>query len=118
MFAFYCQKSGLRKTPLHKASTKGTGEHLKSAVELNNDDSLKVRLSTAIDPTDSHAKDVQYHNNCWNKYVCNVLRKPNANGPSKSDTDTEIASEIKFLSILDSLLADGNKLAKEVKPQL
>ena len=108
---FFCQKSGLRRNPLHKASTKRAGEHLRSAVELSNDDSLKVRLNTAIDPTDAHAIDVQYHNNCWNKYVCNVLRKANASGPSKSDAETEIASEIEFLSLLDSLLADGNILS-------
>ena len=65
MFAFFCQKSGLRKNPIHKVSTKRAGEHLKSAVELSNDTSLKVRLSTAIDPTVAHATDVQYHNNCW-----------------------------------------------------
>ena len=108
---FFCQKSGLRRNPLHKASTKRAGKHLRSAVELSNDDSLKVRLNTAIDPTDAHAIDVQYHNNCWNKYVCNVLRKANASGPSKSDAETEIASEIEFLSLLDSLLADGNILS-------
>ena len=46
------------------------------------------------------------------EYVCNVLRKPNAKGPNKSETDTEIASEIKFLSLLVSLLAGENKVTK------
>ena len=58
MFAFFCRKSGLRRIILDKASTNGSGKYLKSANELSNDDSLKVRLGTAIDPTDAHAIDV------------------------------------------------------------
>ena len=111
-FFFFCQKSGLRRNPLHKDSTKGVGEHLESKTEVSNDNNLKVRLNTVVDPTNAQFIDVQYLNNCRNKYVCNVLRKQNAIGSSNGDADTEIALTIIFLSILDSLLADGNKLGK------
>ena len=55
---FFCQISGLRRIILFKASTNGSGKYLKSAIELSNDDSFKVRLGTAIDPTYAHAIDV------------------------------------------------------------
>ena len=109
---FFCQKSGLRRNPLHKDSNKGVGEHLESKAELSNNNSFKVCLKTVVDPTDAQFIDVHYLNNCRNKYVCNVLRKQNAIGSSNGDADTKIALTIKFLSLLDSLLADGNKLGK------
>ena len=120
MFAFTVGNFGCEETHSIRLEQRELENILNS--QLSNDDNIKVHLSTAIDPTDAQATDVQYHNNCWNKYVCNVLRKPNAKGPSKSDFDTEISSEIKLLSIilrlLDGLLADGNKLAQISKAQV
>ena len=111
----FCQKSGFRRHPLHKDSTKGVGENLESKAELSKDNSLKVHLNTVVDPTDAQFIDVQYLNNCRNKYVYNVRKKQKAIGSSNGDADTKIALTIKFLRLLDSLLADGNNLGKICK---
>ena len=44
-------------------------------------------------------------------FVMYWLKKLYEKGPSKHFAETEIASEIELLSLLDSLLADGNILS-------
>ena len=41
------------------------GKNLKDAVNLNNNDKLKVRLNEALNSLDSHATDVLYHKKCY-----------------------------------------------------
>ena len=47
---------------------------MKDAVNLNNNDKLKVRLNEALNPLDAHAIDVLYHKKCWAISVSNLLR--------------------------------------------
>ena len=51
---------------------------MRRALEKSNEDTLKVKLGTAIGPTDDHAIDIQYHLKCWNTHVSNILRRNNA----------------------------------------
>ena len=51
---FVCVKGPQYENPLHKVTTTGVGESLPRAVEKSNDDTLKVKLGTAIGPTDAH----------------------------------------------------------------
>ena len=55
--------------------TFNAGKSLKDAVNLNNNDKLKVRLNEALNPLDIHAIDVLYHKKCWAINVSNLLRQ-------------------------------------------
>ena len=71
---------------------------------------LKVRLCSAIDPTDAHAIDVLYHNVCWANNVTNVLRSNRFSNTllEGDDRESHIATDIEFISILGGWLEDGN----------
>ena len=70
---FFCDAKPSRCNPLFIVRTDAAGPHLRSATELSNDDNYRIKLSTAINPNDAHANDVQYHNKCWTLHVTNVL---------------------------------------------
>lgn len=106
---FFCQGSGTKKYPLHKVATDAAGESLKEAVEKLENDSFRVRLSTAINPSDAHAIDVRYHMNCWSKHVVNVLRKTDSS-ESHEIAEADYAAEIEFINLIENLLSDGSIL--------
>ena len=58
---FFCDEEGSKRNPLHKVATFNAGEDLKDAVDLNNNDKLKVRLNEALNPLHTHAIDVLDH---------------------------------------------------------
>ena len=47
---FFCDEEGSKRHPLHKVATFNAGKNLKDAVNLNNNDKLKVRLNEALNP--------------------------------------------------------------------
>lgn len=106
---FFCQESGTKKYPLHKVATDAAGESLKEAVEKSENDSFRVRLSTAINPSDAHAIDVRYHMYCWSKYVVNVLRKTDSS-EGHEIAEADYAAEIEFINLIENLLSDGSIL--------
>jgi len=68
-------------------------------------ETLRVKLSTAIDPTEAHTIDVKYHKRCWALNVTNVLRV----GKSPEDRTSlaaEVAAEIEFTNLTESMLLD------------
>ena len=69
----FCDEEGGKRHPLHKVATFNAGKNLKDAVNLNNNDKLKVRLNEALNPLDAHATDVLYHKKCWAINVSNLL---------------------------------------------
>jgi len=106
-FWVFCQQGARRRNPLYKLATENAGIKLQRAVELGKDDKLKIRLSTSIDPKDAHAIDVRYHKNCWTLCVSTVLRKTTTES-AQGNVESEIAAEIKFMSMLDSILLQGS----------
>ena len=78
--------------------TSSAGESLNEAIRLSKDDSLRVKLSTAIDAKDAHANDIKYHKNCWLTNVTNVVRK--ATSPAESSNlISEISARIEFMAV-------------------
>ena len=45
---FFCDEEGSKQNPLHKVATFNAGKTLRDAVDLNNNDTLKVRLNEAL----------------------------------------------------------------------
>ena len=58
---FFCDEEGSKRNPFHKVATFNAGKNLKGAVDLNNNDKLKVRLNEAPNALDAHAIAVLYH---------------------------------------------------------
>jgi len=77
--------------------TMNAGVSLCQAIELSRNENLRVKFSTAINASDAHAIDIQYHKNCWPKNVSNVLCKPLASRSLSSVLPGEIATKIEFL---------------------
>ena len=59
---------------MHKVATDKAGSILKNAVEKANNNTLKVKLSTAINQEDAHAIDIRYHKKCWATHVNHLER--------------------------------------------
>ena len=107
---FFCDEEGSKRHPLHKVATFNAGKNLKDAVNLNNNDKLKVRLNEALNPLDTHAIDVLYHKKCWAISVSNLLQQKRLDYLTKDSEAVEavLATEIEFLSLLEGWLTDGN----------
>ena len=105
---FFCDEGPCWNNQLHKVATTSAGESLKKAVELSGNDNWRVKLSTAIDPKDAHAIDIQYHLKCWGKNVSHILRKPEIPKNDSNDNANEIAAEIEFISLLRCSLKQGS----------
>ena len=71
---FFCGKGHTDYMPLHKVATDKAGSSLKNAVEKANNNTLKVKLSTAINQEDAHAIDIRYHKKCWATHVNHLER--------------------------------------------
>ena len=107
---FFCEKKGSRGSVLSKVQTDLAGHRLHSAIEKSNNDSLRVKLSTAINPNDAHAIDIQYHNKYWTCHVTNVLRLQVPETQTDS-TANDIAADIEFLSLVEEALVEGEILS-------
>lgn len=102
----FCEGSARYQQPLHSVSTSSAGESLQAAIEAINDDKLRVKISTAINPSDGHAIDIKYHRKCWMRYVVNGPRKRTSTSTSKRASSVA-AAEIEFLNMLDNALNVG-----------
>ena len=107
---FFCEEKSSRRNPLFTIRTDEAGWHLHSAIEKSSNDKYRVKLSTAIDPKDAHAIDIQYHNKCWTTQVANVLRKKSLERSEHSAVD-EVAADIEFISQVEEALLDGEVLS-------
>lgn len=115
---FFCDQTADRKEKLRKVSTDKAGRNLREAIELRNDDKLRVRLSEAIDSNDAHAIDVLYHRKCWTQHVTNILRshmqKLDENSSSEQRCVSSIAAEVEFINIVEEKLSEGKVYAIDV----
>lgn len=107
---FFCEEKGNAKQPLHNVSTFSTGESLNEAINLSENDVLRVKRSTAVDATDAHAIDIKYHKNCWLRNVTNVIQKASFSDTSSSDLVSEAAARIEFLAMTQTALREGKIL--------
>lgn len=107
---FFCEEKGNAKQPLHNVSTFSAGESLNEAINLSENDVLRVKLSTAVDATDAHAIDIKYHKNCWLRNVTNVIKKASFSENSSSDLVSEAAARIEFLAMTQTALREGEIL--------
>ena len=69
---FLLPKGRDKKQGLIKLTTDIAGMKLRKAVEKSQNEVFRVRISTSINPGDTHAIDVRYHNNCYVKHVTNT----------------------------------------------
>lgn len=72
---FFCEGSAGYRQTLHNVSTSSAGESLRAAIQMSSNDKLRVKLSSAIDPSDTHAIDIKYHKKCWVNHVTSELRR-------------------------------------------
>ena len=101
---FFCEEKSGRGNPLFTIRTDKAGWHLHSAIEKSNNDKFRVKLSTAVNPKDAHAIDIQYHNKCWTAHVTNVIRKQTTEGSEHNAVD-EVAADIEFISLVEEIMA-------------
>ena len=95
--------AGYRDT-LHTVSTMSVGQSLYAGIQLSGNDKLRVKLSTSVNVTDSHAIDIKYHKNCWSNNVSSVLQKSWQEPPSVTNLAANIAAKIEFLITTESSL--------------
>lgn len=55
---FFCEGDAGYRQSLHSVLTSSAGEFLHAAIEMSSNDKLWVKLSSAIDPSDAHAIDI------------------------------------------------------------
>ena len=46
---------------LYRVLTSSAGESLRAGIEMSSNDKLRIKLSSAIDPSDAHAIDIKYN---------------------------------------------------------
>jgi len=94
--------------------TSSAGESLRNAIEKSPNDKLRVKLSSAIDPNDAHAIDIEYHSKCWANNVTSVIRRGKslqpANKQAASEGASQAAAQIEFLTMVENALKNGNIL--------
>ena len=61
---FFCQEDKQNLGMLHEVCTFNAGEKLQQAIKTSQSYDLRVRLRTAINPSDARAIDVKYHLPC------------------------------------------------------
>lgn len=106
---FFCDEAASRLHPLHKILSDSAGKNLRTAIECNNNDQFRVKLSTAINPDDAHAIDIRYHKNCWAKNVTHVLRIQSST-PTAQTASEELAADIEFISLVHEAFQAGKVL--------
>lgn len=113
---FFCEGDAGYRQSLHSVLTSSAGESLRAAIELSSNDKLRVKLSSAIDPSDARAIDIKYHRKCWVNHVTSVLRRGKFQEPAVS-TDQPVsyraskaAAQIEFLATVENTLRNGTIL--------
>ena len=112
---FFCDSdaAGYRQS-LHNVMTSSAGESLRAAIEMSSNDKLRVKLSSAIDPSDAHAIDIKYHGKCWANHVTSVLRRGKSQALSTdqpaSQRASKAAAQIEFLTMVENTLRNGTIL--------
>ena len=113
---FFCEGDAGYRQSLHSVLTSSAGESLRAAIEMSSNDKLRVKLSSAIDPSDAHAIDIKYHGKCWVNHVTSVLRRGKSQAPAVS-TDQPVshraskaAAQIEFLTMVENTLRNGTIL--------
>ena len=94
---FFCGDPAPYQDPFHNVSTSSA-------------DRLRVKLSTAINPSDGHAIDIKHLKKCWLVHVDNTSRKRLSTPINCDERACIIAAEIEFLSKVDKDLNDGEIL--------
>lgn len=107
---FFCETTATRQQPLHTVRTDIAGWHLHSAIEKSNNEKYRVKLSTAINPKDAHAIDIQYHNKCWTSNVTNVLRERATETLAYNNAADEVAADLEFITLFEQTLLEGKIL--------
>ena len=93
--------------------TSSAGESLRAAIDMSSNDKLRVKLSSAIDPTDACGIDIKYHGKCWVNHVTTVLHpgKSQAHTASThqavSQRASKAAAQIEFLAMVENTLKNG-----------
>ena len=73
-----------------------------------------MKLSTAINPNDAHAIDVQYYKRCWAANVRNVLRTSTEESSKGQSIEAEVAADLEFVTLVERKLQDGEVLDTNV----
>ena len=85
---------------------------------MSSNDKLRVKLSSAIDPSDTHAIDIKYHGKCWVNHVTSVLRRGKSQAPAVSTDQlvshraSKAAAQIEFLTMVENTLRNGTRRKK------
>ena len=104
---FFCHEvAGYRET-LHSVSTTSAGQSIRDAVEISGNELLRIKLSTAIDANDTHAKDIKYYSKCYVNNVTSVLRR--SRSPPDRD-NSNMTAKVEFIDITESALREGKPL--------
>ena len=81
------------KIKLQEVTTDNEGTKLSKALDYFGSDILKIRLSTATEPTNAHAIDVKYYQNCCMTNVENSLSKFSKLAASQTVTTVNIKNK-------------------------
>jgi hypothetical protein len=92
---------------LHSVSTTSAGQSIRDAVEISGNELLRIKLSTAIDANDTHAKDIKYYSKCYVNNVTSVLRR--SRSPPDRD-NSNMTAKVEFIDITESALREGKPL--------
>ena len=57
---FFCEGDAGYRQSLYRVLTSSAGESLRVGSEMSSNDKLRIKLSSAIDPSDAHAIDIKY----------------------------------------------------------
>jgi hypothetical protein len=88
-------------------STTSAGQSIRDAVEISGNELLRIKLSTAIDGNDTHAKDIKYYSKCYVNNVTSVLRR--SRSPPDGD-NSNMTAKVEFIDITESALREGKPL--------
>ena len=100
--------------------TSSAGESLRAAIDISSNAKLRVKLSSAINPSDARAIDIKYHSKCWANHVTSVLRKGKCQTETSSVNQevnqiaSKAASEIEFLAMVETDLRNGTILTMSI----
>lgn len=107
---FFCEGSAGYRQTLHSVSTSSAGESLRAAIQMSSNDKLRVKLSSAIDPSDAHAIDIKYHRKCWVNHVTSELRRGKIQAVAPIERAGKAAAQVEFLTMIENTLRSGTML--------
>ena len=112
---FFCEGDAGYRQRLHSVAT-SAGESLCAAIELSSNDTLRVKLNSAIDPSDAHAIDIKDHRKCLVNHVTSVLRRGKFQEPAVSKDQTvmyranKVIAQFEFVASVENILRNGTIL--------